>query len=145
MHHTRGAGDTAPVARVHLRKEVPGLRAGHPWVYRDALERAGELAPGQLVDVVDRRGAFVGRGFADPRGPIAVRLLERELDQPIDDAWLGRRVAGALALRRAMGARLDSDALRLLHGENDFVPGLVADVYAGVGVVQLDGAGAEAF
>jgi 23S rRNA (cytosine1962-C5)-methyltransferase len=132
------------VARVRLRRDVPGLRLGHPWVYRDALERLTARA-GDVVEVADKRGALVGRGFADPRGPIGVRILSRERDEAIDEAWVARRVGSAAALRRAMLGRLDSDGVRLLHGENDFVPGLVIDAYGRVGVVQMDGEGAAAF
>jgi 23S rRNA (cytosine1962-C5)-methyltransferase len=72
-------------------------------------------------------------------------MLSTERDEAIDDGWLARRIGEAAALRTRLLSRLDSDGLRLLHGESDFVPGLVVDDYAGIGVVQMDGEGAAAF
>jgi 23S rRNA (cytosine1962-C5)-methyltransferase len=91
----RGTGDTAPVTRLRLRREVPSLRLGHPWVYLDALEPVRGVEPGDLVEVVDRKGAFVGRGFVDPRGPIGARLLARGREEQVDDAWVTARVRAA--------------------------------------------------
>jgi len=127
---------------MRLRKDVSRhVRLGHPWIYREALVPA-KAARGAIVDVATPGGEFLARGFFDPDGPLAIRVLSLD-PGPLDDAWLAERVAGALAIRTAAG--IDSDGVRLLHGEGDFVPGLVVDSYAGVGVVRFDGGGAEAF
>jgi 23S rRNA (cytosine1962-C5)-methyltransferase len=124
---------------LRLAKPVEGaLRLGHPWIYRDALAPHGAPGRGAVVEVRGRAGLAV-RGFYDPDGPIAVRVLAA------DDAALVARIERAAALRAAIRARLDTDAVRLLHGEGDGVPGLVLDVYAGAGVVRFDGASAAAF
>lgn len=126
---------------VVLRKPLrAALAAGHPWVFKDALENAA-IAPGTVVTVVDARGRFVARGWADA-GPIAARVLTA-IDEPIDDAFLRARISAAVALRdRVVPA--DTDAYRLLHGEGDRIPGLVCDVYGACATVQLDGAAAVA-
>jgi len=127
---------------MRLRKDVSRhVRLGHPWIYREALAPA-KAARGAVVDVAAPGGDFLARGFFDPDGPLAVRVLSLA-PEPIDDAWVARRVGRAVALRAAAG--IDSDGVRFLHGEGDFVPGLVVDGYAGVGVVRFDGAAAEAF
>ncbi len=130
---------SAPV-EARLRKDLSRvLRAGHPWVYRDAL---GPLraAPGAVVTVRDPKGRFVGRGIADA-GPIGVRLWTTR-DEPIDAAFVRRRVRDAVRLReRCMPPH--TDAVRLLHGEGDRLGGLVCDRYGEHAVLRVDGAGAE--
>lgn len=128
-------------ARLRKPNVARAVRAGHPWVYRDALERLS-CAPGAVVTVRDRDGSLAGRGIADA-GPIAVRCWTTR-NEPIDDAFVRRRVREAVALRaRTMPPQ--TDAIRLLHGEGDRLGGVVCDAYAGVGVLRLDGAGAEAW
>jgi 23S rRNA (cytosine1962-C5)-methyltransferase len=130
---------------LRLRKDLtPHLRRGHPWIYRDALVPPPRLSAGEIVDIGDPKGAFVARGFYDPDGPIAVRVLTRDPDEAIDDAWLARRIRAAVALRELAAAAMPGDARRLLHGEADAVPGLVLDDYAGTFVLRCDGPGAAA-
>jgi len=132
--------------KVVLRKDLSGaVRSGHPWIYRDALRSLGEPAPGEIVEVADTRGDFLARGYADPDSPIAVRVLTLEADEPVDDTLVGRRVAEAVALRARIIDAQTTDAYRLCNGEGDFLPGVVCDLYAGVHVLQFDGAGARAF
>ncbi|MBC8074351.1 MAG: hypothetical protein IAG13_38885, partial [Deltaproteobacteria bacterium] len=99
-----------------LRKPLRArLAAGHPWVFRDALEPFA-IAPGELLTVVDAHGRFVARGWSEG-GPIAVRVLTTA-DEPIDEAWLSARLADAVALRDRVRPP-DTDAYRLVHGEGD--------------------------
>ncbi len=115
--------------------------AGHPWVFREALEGL-DAAPGDVVTVHDARGRFVVRGIADA-GPIGVRVFVTR-DEPVDARLIAARVREAAALR-ARVVPADTDAYRLVHGEGDRVPGLVCDVYGAYATVQLDGAGADAW
>jgi 23S rRNA (cytosine1962-C5)-methyltransferase len=137
-----------PVPRLRLKKDVvAAIRRGHPWIFAAALERpARELPAGAEVDVVAPQaqgGSFLARGFHDPDGPIAVRVLTRNETVRLDAAFVRERVLAACALRRASAHELDGDAVRLLNGEGDLVPGLVLDAYADTGVVRFDGAAAE--
>jgi len=113
-------------------------------VYSGAVERAPEVPPGTVVDVVDHRGRFVLRGHFNPRAPIRVRALSWDPGERIDAAFLRRRLAAALALRQQAGLRAFTDAFRLVHGEGDGLPGLVVDEYAGFLVLQVHTAGMEA-
>ncbi len=126
---------------VRLRKDVRfSIAAGHPWVYRDALEAHG-LGPGTDVRVVDREDRFIARGLIE-EGPIGVRVLTRK-DFPIGRDLVERRLDAALALR----ARIlppDTNAFRLVHGEGDGLPGIVVDRYDTRLVVKLDGMAARA-
>ncbi len=123
-----------------LRKDVRfAIAAGHPWIWRDAL-LPHEQPVGTDVRVVDREGRFVARALVEA-GPIGARVLSRR-DEPIERALVLRRVEHALALRARI-APPDTDALRLLHGEGDGLPGIVADRYADAIVVKTDGSAAE--
>ena len=123
-----------------LRKDLARhLRAGHPWVFRKAVERApGRLPPGAIVDVTEE-GRFVARGYYDPHSAISVRILTREPAEAIDAAFWRRRVARAAALRRELvhGAT----GYRLVHGEGDGLPGVVVDRYDRFAVLKLYSAG----
>lgn len=101
------------------------LTSGHPWVYRNHLPAAAaELRSGEWVRVeAGRASAF---GLYDAAGQVAVRLFSRT-GVP-DQQWFDERVAQALALR-AFAVAPDTTAFRLLSGENDGLPGVVADRY----------------
>lgn len=125
-----------------LRKDLSRtLRAGHPWVYRDALSRF-DAEPGAIVSVRDPQNRFVGRGITE-RGPIAVRLWTTR-DEPVDDDFVRRRIREALALRARISPP-DTDAIRLIHGEGDRLGGVVCDRYRDHGVLRIDGEGALRF
>jgi len=121
-----------PIA-VLSRRGVDRLVRGHPWVYRSDVETPPQAASGDVVALVDGRRRFQGKAFWSERSQIAIRLLSR-LEEPIDDDFLARRIASAVDLRRrAFG---EETLWRAVHGESDLLPGLVADRYGDVGVIQ---------
>ena len=116
------------------------LRAGHPWVYRGEIaDLKGQWAAGEVVDVVDAGGRFIGRGFYNPRPSLACRLLTRA-DEPVDAGFFLRRLRAALEYRRSAGILSMSSPLpsayRLCWSEADGLPGLVVDRYGPVSVIQ---------
>jgi 23S rRNA (cytosine1962-C5)-methyltransferase len=127
-------------AQLGLQKDLARhLRAGHPWVFRKAIERAPKGLPaGSIVDVTDG-GRFVARGYYDPHSAISVRILTREPAEAVDADFWRRRVARALALRRELVH--GTTGLRMIHGESDGLPGVVADRYGAFAVVKLYSAG----
>jgi len=127
-------------AELRLQKDLARhLRAGHPWVFRRAIEKAPKgLAAGAIVDVTDD-GRFVARGYYDPHSAISVRILTREPAEEIDAAFWRRRIARALALRTELVR--DTTGWRMVHGESDGLPGVVADRYGAFAVVKLYSAG----
>jgi 23S rRNA (cytosine1962-C5)-methyltransferase len=127
-------------AELPLRKDLARhLRAGHPWVFRKAVEKApSRLPPGAIVDVTED-GRFVARGYYDPHSAISVRILTREPAEPIDAAFWRRRVARAVALRRELVQ--GTNGYRIVHGEGDGLPGVVADRYDRFAVLKLYSAG----
>jgi 23S rRNA (cytosine1962-C5)-methyltransferase len=133
-----------PPAKIELAKDLARhLRAGHPWVYKRALQKppAG-LSAGSVVDVVDR-GRFVARGYYDPLSPISVRVLTLDPAEAVGHIFWRRRVARAVALRRAFVPFTESetDCCRLVHGEGDGLPGVIIDLYAKFAVIKLYSAG----
>jgi 23S rRNA (cytosine1962-C5)-methyltransferase len=118
----------------------PGLgrhiRAGHPWVFKKAIEFAPRVPVGSVVDLVDE-GKFCGRGFWDPFSAIAVRVLTTDPRETIDGAFWERRVAEALASRHALIDFTGTNAYRLIHGEGDGLPGVIVDLYDGYAVLKL--------
>jgi len=129
-----------PILRLKPRKERP-LLLGHPWIFSGAIaEIDPALEAGTVVTIRDAAGEFLGRGYANPRCAITVRVLTR-VDEPIDAAFVTRRVGDAVALRRAV-VPADTDTYRVLNGEGDYLPGVVADVYGRVVVLQCLTAGA---
>jgi len=131
---------SAAVAELPLRKDLARhLRAGHPWVFRKAVEKApSRLPPGAIVDVTED-GRFVARGYYDPHSAISVRILTREPAEAIDAAFWRRRVARAVALRRELVH--GTSGWRIVHGEADGLPGVVADRYDRFAVLKLYSAG----
>jgi 23S rRNA (cytosine1962-C5)-methyltransferase len=127
-------------ASLELRKDLARhLRAGHPWVFRKAIEKAPRgLEAGAIVDVVEE-GRFVARGYHDPLSAISVRILTREPAEEVDEAFWRNRIRRALALRNDLVR--GTTGLRLVHGENDGLPGVVVDRYGDFAVLKLYSAG----
>lgn len=132
---------------IQLRKdEDRRLRAGHLWVFSNEVDvRAtplNSIEPGQLVDVRDSRGAWIGSGYGNPRSLITARLLTRDPAESIDEDLLRGRLRVALALRE--GLFPGEPFYRLVFGEGDGLPGLVVDRFGEILVVQPSTAGIEA-
>jgi 23S rRNA (cytosine1962-C5)-methyltransferase len=123
-------------ARLVLRKNQDRrVRAGHPWVFSNEVgEIEGSPADGDLVEVADFRGAFLGRAYYNRKSLICARLMTRGRDE-IDAGFFARRIERAVRFREAVlpGER----ALRLVYGEADQLPGLVVDRYGDVLAVQI--------
>jgi 23S rRNA (cytosine1962-C5)-methyltransferase len=128
----------SPRPVVRLRKALDrSVRSGHPWLYRDALERH-EHPPGTAVRIVNKDGKAIGAGLVDA-GPIGVRVWSA-IDVPIDAALIAARLREALALR-ARVVPPETTAYRLLHGEGDRTPGVQCDRYENVAVLRFDAEG----
>ena len=132
--------DTAP-ARLATKLSPQGeriLRAGHPWLFDRAVEQVkGEGRPGDLAIIFDRKkDRCIGVGLYDPDSPIRIRILHAGGGARIDAAFFTARLKEARAKRLPL-LKQNTNGYRLVHGENDGLPGLVVDVYAGVAVVKL--------
>jgi 23S rRNA (cytosine1962-C5)-methyltransferase len=131
-------------ARIVLKAgREKSLRHRHPWVFSGAIEHieGGEPAMGDTVSVVARDGAFLARAGYCPQSQIRARVWSFDPARTIDAAFMRERLAASIARRAAVPQ--GSNAMRLVHGESDGVPGLVADRYGDVVVVQILSAAAE--
>jgi 23S rRNA (cytosine1962-C5)-methyltransferase len=115
------------------------VRRGHPWVFKDALRLGEGLGDGEVVELLDRERRFLARGTVEPRSALAFRAWTLDPAERVDGALVRRRLEDAAALRREL---LDPrvTGYRLCHGENDGIPGLQCDLYAGIASLRTDNA-----
>ena len=121
------------------------LLQGHPWVYGNEIEHVeGEIEDGGLVTVVDFRGRYMGTGFYNSKSLLTVRLLTHRQEE-ITDELIASRVKAACDYRRFVMNRPGTDSCRLIYGEADRLPGVIADRFGGVIVLQVLALGMERF
>jgi 23S rRNA (cytosine1962-C5)-methyltransferase len=114
------------------------VRAGHPWVYREALgPRPLAPEPGTSIDLVDPDGDFVGRALYDADAALALRVFTRNPDTLIDGALVHDRVRAAIGLRKRVLDLSRLGCARLVNAEADGLPGIVVERYGDYLVVQL--------
>ncbi|HKU42623.1 MAG TPA: class I SAM-dependent rRNA methyltransferase, partial [Polyangiales bacterium] len=133
------------MTKVRIRPgHVRPLWAGHPWVYAQAVAGVeGAPLAGDLVDVHDPQGNWLGAGFFSPGSAIAVRIVSRTQGEAVDAGFFRERLARAQRFRASALALPDAETTgyRLVHSEGDGLSGLVVDRYADVAVVQFLSAG----
>lgn len=132
-----------PVLRLAPGREK-SLRLRHPWLFSGAIERVeGQPKPGDTVEVRAHDGSVLALAAYSPHSQIRARVWSFEPTR-IDAAFFAGRVRDAIAARSEL---LDDrhTGCRLIHGESDGLPGVVADRYDDVMVVQLTSAGADAW
>lgn len=129
-----------PIITLSRGKEE-SLRRFHPWVFSGAIHSMDEnIEEGDTVSVVAADGSPLGVGHYQI-GSIAVRMLS-DKDIKIDSEFYRSRLQNAARLRRSLGLiHSDNNAFRLVHGEGDFLPGLIIDVYGPTAVLQAHSAG----
>lgn len=129
--------------KLRLKKgKEESLDRFHPWVFSGALAEPlpDGLEEGEVVGVESSTGRFIGTGHFQI-GSIAVRILDFS-QREIDASFFAERLKEAFAVREALGLkRPDNNAFRLVHGEGDFLPGLVVDIYGPTAVVQAHSPG----
>lgn len=123
------------------RGKEESLDRFHPWVFSGAISNIPTgIEEGDVVAVKTFDGRFIGVGHYQI-GSIAVRILDFN-DTEIDKSFFAKRLKEALTLRKSLRLdRFDNNAYRLVHGEGDFLPGLVVDVYGKTAVVQAHSPG----
>jgi 23S rRNA (cytosine1962-C5)-methyltransferase len=124
------------------------VRAGHPWVFRDALGPRGVAEPtGAVIDLISGNREFVGRGYVDRDHAIAVRVLTRNPDERVvpGNGIVAARFARAVQLRWLQFGASRPAAMRVFSGESEGLPGVTVDRYGDFVVVQWLSAGALAW
>jgi 23S rRNA (cytosine1962-C5)-methyltransferase len=124
-------------------KERSAMRR-HPWIFEGAVGALkGRARAGDTVEVLAHDGRRLGRAAFSPHSQIRARLWTFDPEETIDHAFFKRRIKAAVAARAALPELADQQGLRLIHGESDGLPGVIADCYADTVVLQLNSAGAE--
>lgn len=117
------------------------LRRFHPWVFSGAIaSKSSNLSEGDLVNVLSFEKEFLGIGHYQV-GSIAVRILSFE-EEKIDESFYEKRLTSAHKMRNELKLiRSDNNVYRLIHGEGDYLPGLIIDIYGSTAVVQAHSVG----
>ncbi len=126
------------------RGREKSLKRHHPWIFSGALERVeGNPDSGETVAVRSADGETLALAAWSPQSQIRARVWSFDPGATIDRDFFQARIRQAAALRAALTASRHTNALRLVHGESDGLPGVVVDRYADVLVAQFLSAGAE--
>ena len=119
------------------------LKAGGPWIYDNEIESIlGDCSDGDIVLVHDFDGYPMGRGFLNRKSKLTVRMMSRDKDTEIDEAFIRMRVRNAWEYRKKT---VDTGSCRVIFGEADFLPGIVVDKFSDVMVVQSLALGIDRF
>lgn len=123
------------MAKAVLKKgEGRTLKAGGSWIYDNEIDYVdGDFTDGDIISVEDFDGYPMGTGFINTQSRITVRMLTRDADAVVDEAFLTRRIRDAWEYRKKT---VDTGSCRVIFGEADFFPGLVIDKFEDVLVVE---------
>lgn len=128
---------------LHSGKERSLFRR-HPWIFAGSVDRLeGRARPGDTVTVMTAEGKALARAAWSPESQIRARVWSFDAESAIDHAFFKRAVAASVARRAAIPALREQQGVRLIHGESDGLPGVIADRYGDVVVLQLTSAGAD--
>jgi 23S rRNA (cytosine1962-C5)-methyltransferase len=123
-----------------LRISAPAeraLRQGHPWVFDQSItEQSHTSAPGNLAVIFDDKRRFLAIGLYDPTSFIRVRILQARDPATINADWFRAKLISAARVRESLEGK-NTTGYRLVHGENDGLPGLIIDRYADTLVLKL--------
>jgi len=134
-----------PVVRLRPKAEARAIRHGFPWVFSDELvtdRRTKALQPGALAILEDGARTPMGVVAVNPNSKIICRMLDRNPDARIDEAWFAARLSHALSHRERL---YNQPYYRLIHAEADGLPGVVIDRFGDTAVIQPNAAWSEIF
>ena len=135
---------TRPTIRLRPKANPRAIRHGFPWVYANDVvtdRRTKALAPGSVARLEDEARRPLGTVAVNPGSRIFARMLDRDPEAAIDQAWLAARIGTALAHRERL---YDAPFYRLIHAEADGMPGVIVDRFGETCVVQPNAAWADA-
>ena len=113
------------------------IRSGHPWLFESAIrQQSHDGRSGDLAVIFDRKRRFLAIGLYDPASPIRVRIFAQGQPTTIDAGWFLAKLQTAVAQRQSL-LQTNTTGYRLIHGENDGLPGLIIDRYDDTYVMKL--------
>ena len=125
-------------------KAEAAILRGHPWVYdAEVLSMEGAPENGKLVDIVSKKGRYLGTGFLSEQSKIRVRLISRNANDHFDEAFWQRKLRWAWDYRKSVMSDDDLDCCRVIFGEADAFPGLTVDKFHDLLSVQVLSVGME--
>ena len=108
--------------------------SGHPWVFGNEIEGYdGEYTNGDIVEVYNFEGTFIGKGYINDASKITIRLLTRDISEDINEDFFKRKLKHAWDYRKKV---IDTSSCRFIFGEADFLPGLTIDKFEDYYVIQ---------
>ncbi len=124
--------------RIILKKNISRrVETGHPWIFNNevntGMEKDTNASPGEIVEVYTFDKKFIGKGYYNPQSQISVRLLTRDKNEPIDEAFFYNRIKKAWHYRQQIGY---TENCRLVFGEADDMPQLIIDKFNDYFVIQ---------
>ena len=124
---------------IHVKPAAErALKREHPWVFEEAITKQNtEGEAGSLAIIFDRKkDKFLAAGLFDPYSPIRIKAIQFGKSAQINNDWFAAKIASAFAKRKSL-LLTDTNSYRFIYGENDGLPGLVADVYDHILVLKL--------
>jgi 23S rRNA (cytosine1962-C5)-methyltransferase len=123
------------MTQVYLKKKISRrIENGHPWVFANEVDKTeGPLSGGDIIELLTHDGKFIGRGYANPKSLIFVRLLTRNKGEIINDDFFFNKINTAWKYRQQLGY---TENCRLVFGEADFLPALIIDKFNDYFVLQ---------
>jgi len=123
------------MVKVYLKKKISRrIEDGHPWVFANEVNNIeGQVDGGEVVDVFTHDKKFIGRGYINPKSQIIIRLLTRDRNEQVNEAFFYNRLLQAWQYKSKLGYR---ENCRLVFGEADFLPALIIDKFNDYFVLQ---------
>ena len=116
---------------------------GRPWIYIDEInEYDGDYENGDIVEVYNHKGYFLGKGYINDRSKITIRIMTKDIDEEIDEDFFKRRFKTAWEYRKKV---IDTSSCRFIFGEADFLPGLTVDKFEDYYVIQISTLGMDKY
>jgi len=130
------------MAKAILQKKISQRVAnGHPWIFSNEIFKIdGDVNAGDIIEVLTADNKFVGKGYINPKSQITIRLLTRDKNEIIDEAFIFNRIQSAWEYRKKIGY---TENCRLIFGEADFLPALIIDKFNDYFVLQTLSYGME--
>lgn len=131
------------IATLKKGKEKPVLNF-HPWIFSGAIQSVdGEVEKGGVVKVYSSKNQYLATGFFSPDSQIRIRLLSWDEEEIINQRFFQNRIKKAYTSRIESNILKHTNAIRILHGESDGLPGLIVDMYDDLLVVQISNWGID--
>ncbi|MDP4144540.1 MAG: class I SAM-dependent rRNA methyltransferase [Bacillota bacterium] len=117
-----------------INRKNPLWESGHPWIYSSDIEGYdGEYKNGDVVEVYEHNGNFIGKGYINDASKIAIRIMTKDINEEINENFFRRRLKAAWDYRKKV---VDTSSCRFIFGEADFLPGLIVDKFEDYYVIQ---------